>query len=402
MSTKPRVLLVDDDERLLTAAKRILHKHVALDVAVGGKAALAMLNDNDSYAVLVSDQNMPDMKGADLLEEVSTRWPTTTRIMLTGNNDLQTAVSAVNSGHIFRFLNKPCQPEELLQAIQDGERQHRLLTNEKALLEGTLSGSVKVLVDVLALSNPEAFQRASQVRKFARVLNKHMEIPRFWEFEVASMLWPLGLVSLPATLASKAQKGDALTKQEQAMFDQSPQAARDLIKNVPRMENVAKMVYFSKKGFDGTGFPYEDVKGENIPKPARLLKILIDLVHTKSIHKTTAERTFEILNESAHLYDLALLAEVQQVFEKRTSDKPEEIVETSPDELKEGDVIAVDIMDDNDQLLLSTGNELTGLMIRRLRNMRALDLLSKNIMIKRSRPLNASEASIEQRGSDAA
>src|SRR5205085_9651219 len=93
-----------------------------------------------SYAVVVADMRMPKMDGVELLSRLRTLTPTTVRIMLTGNADQQTAIDAVNEGHIFRFLNKPCPPETLEKTLRAALNQHHLITAEKELLELTLTG----------------------------------------------------------------------------------------------------------------------------------------------------------------------------------------------------------------------------------------------------------------------
>jgi len=381
---KCRVLLVDDDERLLNAAKRILRKNVDIHTAEGGAAALKILQESEPFSVLVSDQNMPDMDGARLLEQASKRWPMMTRIMLTGNNDLTTAATAINSGRIFRFLNKPCQPEELLAAIEEGHRQYNLVSGEKALLEKTLSGSVKVLVDVLALSNPKAFHKAAEVRKLLRFLSQKMEIPRFWELEVASMLWPLGGITLPGDLMRKVEADELLSAPEQALVERAPQSAHDLISNIPRMENIANAILYSAKGYDGTGFPRNDIKGSDIPQQARLLRILIDFVQIKINKMCSHSEALTILSLSESAYDPVLLKTIGALLAQAEKNKPQEqIVEVTPLGLRQGDIVARDIFDDRKKMLLAAGNEITALTIARLRSMSELKLVTKPIYVRR-------------------
>ena len=386
MTLKSRVLLVDDDERLLKGAKRILHKTVNLHTAVGGAKALEMLEAGGPYAVIISDQNMPDMKGTVLLEQVSKRWPTTVRIMLTGNNDLQTATSAVNSGQIFRFLNKPCDTKDLVKAIQDGQQQYNLLTAEKELLEQTLSGSVKVLVDVLALTNPKAFEIASEVNTLAKVFTRIETIERPWEFEIASMLWPLGDIALPIELLAKITNGIQLEASEKDLVNESPKFARDLICNIPRMENIAQTIYYAGKNFDGTGYPNDKVKGQDICQQARLLHILIDFVKTRSNLGCSNLETFKRLKEKSHLYDPQLLSEVAKMLKDQPELKTDiqaEVVTLNLMSLEEGDIIVDDIIDNQNRKLLSANNKLTKLMIQRLRNMYKLGLIPKSLVVKR-------------------
>jgi response regulator RpfG family c-di-GMP phosphodiesterase len=81
--------------------------------------------------LVVSDMRMPSMNGAQFLAKVREQKPDTVRMILSGQADLQATIAAVNEGHIYRFLSKPSAPEQLLAAIEDGFKQHRLLTAEK-------------------------------------------------------------------------------------------------------------------------------------------------------------------------------------------------------------------------------------------------------------------------------
>jgi DNA-binding NtrC family response regulator len=112
-----RILMVDDESKVLSGYELLLHKEFQIDTAVGGAAALSALEATGPYAVVVSDMHMPEMNGAQLLARIKHLAPDTIRIILTGNADIQNAVSAVNEGSIFRFLTKPCDKETLGKAL---------------------------------------------------------------------------------------------------------------------------------------------------------------------------------------------------------------------------------------------------------------------------------------------
>src|SRR5262249_53231752 len=125
MSTK--ILFVDDDASILTAFQRNLRKQFALDVAIGGSEALRAMSAKGPYAVLVADMQMPEMNGLEFLKKAEEISPQTVRIMLTGNADQKTASDAVNLGHVFRFLTKPCSTEELAATLKAGLEQYLLV-----------------------------------------------------------------------------------------------------------------------------------------------------------------------------------------------------------------------------------------------------------------------------------
>ena len=100
----PRILLVDDEPYVLRAIKRVLARMgVEIKTAESGLAALDVLSE-ESFDVIISDQSMPGMSGIDLLDRVRVAYPNIVRVMLTGNNDLATAVQAINKGDVLPVL----------------------------------------------------------------------------------------------------------------------------------------------------------------------------------------------------------------------------------------------------------------------------------------------------------
>jgi len=140
-----KILFVDDDTNLLAAMERNLRLKFHLETAASGEAGLAKMAAEGPFAVIVADMQMPGMNGVQLLSEAQKRHPDTVRLMLTGNADQLTAAEAVNIGHVFQFLTKPCPAETVGLALQAGLKQYQLITAERELLEKTLNGCVKVI-----------------------------------------------------------------------------------------------------------------------------------------------------------------------------------------------------------------------------------------------------------------
>jgi DNA-binding NtrC family response regulator len=146
------LFFVDDEPAVIDGYRRTLHQEFHPETANNGQDALAALKSNGPYAVVISDMRMPCMDGVTLLSRVRDLSPTTVRVILTGHADLQSAMNAVNEGHIFRFLTKPCESDVLKKTLTTCLVQYRLITAEKELLENTLMGAIKVLTDVLSLA----------------------------------------------------------------------------------------------------------------------------------------------------------------------------------------------------------------------------------------------------------
>lgn len=117
MEIKPAIVLIDDEERILRSLAMLLRSQYDLHATVDPQEALRIVGDKRIH-VVVSDQRMPQMRGADLLREVRARSPNTMRVLLTGYSELDAVVSSVNEGEIFRFLQKPWDAQELRDTVQ--------------------------------------------------------------------------------------------------------------------------------------------------------------------------------------------------------------------------------------------------------------------------------------------
>jgi response regulator RpfG family c-di-GMP phosphodiesterase len=185
---------------------------------------------------------MPGMDGAVLLQSVMRLFPDTTRILLTGEPGRDAAIAAVNQAQIFRFLTKPCPPDQLRLAVEAGVGHHRLLTAERRILKETLVGCIQALVDVLAITNPVAFGRTSRVKRLAVEFAHSRDNTDFWQLEAAAMLSQLGYISLPPQLVEKLYYGENLTPEEKTLAGGVPAVAMTLLENIPRLEPVIQIL----------------------------------------------------------------------------------------------------------------------------------------------------------------
>ncbi len=138
-----RILCVDDDEKILRSYERQLSEQFQIETAIGPEQGLQAVSDRGPFAVVVSDMCMPGMNGIEFLRKARENAPYTVQIMLTGNADQQTAMDAINEGHIFRFLTKPCPAESLTKALEAGIQKYRQVVSEKALVEKAISGDAE-------------------------------------------------------------------------------------------------------------------------------------------------------------------------------------------------------------------------------------------------------------------
>jgi EAL domain-containing protein (putative c-di-GMP-specific phosphodiesterase class I)/ActR/RegA family two-component response regulator len=125
-STRPGVLIVDDDESLLAALRRQLHRAYNVTTCTNGEQALDALR-RGPYAAIVSDMRMAGLDGAQVLGKARELSPNTTRILLTGHVALEATITAINEGQIFRMLAKPCSTEDLQACLREAIARHEQL-----------------------------------------------------------------------------------------------------------------------------------------------------------------------------------------------------------------------------------------------------------------------------------
>lgn len=270
-----QILLVDDEQNVLDSIKRQLRKQFQISTAPGANEALDIVKSNNEFAVILSDMRMPGKDGVQFFREIQQISPNSTRIMLTGNADQKTAADAVNQGSIFRFLTKPCDPETLRTNLQAGIRQYELITAEKQLLEQTLKGSINVLVDILALTNPAAFSRAERIKHYVKHTAIHLKLAGLWQYEVAALLSQIGYVTVPTETMEKYFAGDALTEHEQSMLAGHATEACRLIANIPRMEDIAQMIATCDTAMPSPLSDNPVITGAQIIRAAKIFDLLI-------------------------------------------------------------------------------------------------------------------------------
>jgi response regulator RpfG family c-di-GMP phosphodiesterase len=365
-----RILFVDDDPNLLAACERNFRRQFPLDTAEGGEVALARLAERGPYAVVVADRQMPVMDGIQLLATVKERAPDTVRIMLTGNADLEAAIRVVNEGNIFRFLTKPCPPDILGKAIEDGRAQYRLVIAEKELLSKTLSGSIKLLTDILSMVDARSFGKAEKLRALIAEITQKMKVEN-------------GYVTLPPETVMKARAGQVLSKVEEQLVTALPDIAARLLANIPRLDGVAKIVRYQHKRFNGTGFPGDATAGESIPAGARLLKILNDMLQLQAGGMSYLNALTELQRRQGW-YDPKLLASVRTALggTKAEPGVARQTVSMSVKDLAVGMVLYSDVCTRDGLLVLSGGHQLNKMTLEKIQNFDQVSGIKEPIFVE--------------------
>lgn len=381
-----RILLIDDDHHLLSAMRRQLMGEFDLTTAQGGEEGIAEVqagkDKRNPFAVVVCDMRMPGMDGVETLRRINEISPETVRIMLTGNADQQTAIDAINEGNIFRFYTKPCETAVLSKGLKAAIEQYRLVMSERELLEKTLTGSLKLLFDVLSMNDPAAAATATRLRDYVRRLTVEFQLPQRWQLEAAASLAPIGQIAVPPEVLAKKRSGEPLSVNEQAVIDRSPEVARNLIANIPRLSKVAEIVYLQDRGYDGSGFPSDGPKGADIPFDARMLKLLKDLAEVTGGTGSPNAAAFFKLEQKAAQYDPKLFAKVRATLESTAPAEAPTEVDVPVAALRPGLLVISDVRLTNGHLILPAFTQLTAPQIERLRNLQKIFTFVEPIKVK--------------------
>ena len=135
MITMNKVLVVDDEESILKGIRLNLGRSFDITLANGPQEALSIFKEEGPFEVVVSDMRMPGMDGATMLREIKEKNPDVMTILLTGHADFEFGGSqALQSGLLFKILNKPCPPQKLAATITDAieEKKRQNQGEEKA------------------------------------------------------------------------------------------------------------------------------------------------------------------------------------------------------------------------------------------------------------------------------
>jgi putative nucleotidyltransferase with HDIG domain len=303
-----KILCVDDEPNILSAMRRMfMLSGFSIEEATSGAQALQKLEQQEFHLIL-SDMQMPEMNGAELLAQVRQRWPKVMRLMLTGTADLKTAISAINEGEIYRYLTKPWNDEELVSTVKSAlerfvlirERDNLLeltkqqnqsladmvntleekvkertaeLSNSYEELRGSYIASVKAYSTLIGLRDRALLAHSKSVAdlavRMAKVANLSQNDTQ--DIYIAGLLHDIGKIGLSDETLSNLSKG--VGGYSKKLYEAHAKAGQDCLAGLYQMERIALYIGTHHERFNGTGFP-DRLKGDAIPLGGRILAVV--------------------------------------------------------------------------------------------------------------------------------
>ncbi len=421
------ILFVDDEENILNALRRLFRPTgYKVTIAHSGAEALAAL-EQQPVDLIVSDMRMPQMNGAELLEQVRHRWPNTVRILLTGYSDMSMTVDAINKGNIYRYISKPWDEGELLAAVSQAlefkqlerdklrleaqiRRQNDALRELNATLElrvqqrteevrQTMSflevahkqlkdsflTSIKVFAGLIELRERTLAGHSRRVADMARTLGKKMGLVEqdLQDVFIAGLLHDIGKIGMHDRALSKPFIMLVGDDRDEAM--RHPVTGQAVLMGLEPLHGAAKLIRSHHERFDGMGYP-DGLAGESIPLGARILAVANDYdavqIGTQLSKKLSANDALEyILDGRGKRYDPQVVDAFRGMMGGHAQNGYETIGLKS-EHLKPGMILARDIVSKEGVMLLARDYVLTAAIIDQIRNFERSTGLALTILVR--------------------
>jgi response regulator RpfG family c-di-GMP phosphodiesterase len=425
MSTEqltPVVLFVDDESNILKALQRLtMDEEFETEIASSGDEGLQVLASLENVALIVSDQRMPGMNGAEFLQQSQQLAPDAIRMLLTGYSDISAAADAINKGGASRYLNKPWNDDDLLQIVrtavetwqlsQENKRlqsiiqtqndelkewnsnlKERVLQQTTAIrkkaddlneaviqLKQNYNGMISAFSNLVELRGQRNQQHARNVAELASgAAREYGLMPEEVEtIRIAALLHDIGEIGIPEKVLEKSQ--DYMTPDELHLYSQHPVRGQMAIDGIVDLRPAGVLIRHHHENFNGTGFP-DKLAGEQIPIGARILAYADQLDRARTSGGDTAEQALARVE-----LGLAIKLDpgLQRVFRKvaryayftMPEHDPDVAVELElrPDELRKGMLLTRDVLSGTGLMLLNKGVVLDEIKIEAIQRYYKLD-----------------------------
>jgi CheY-like chemotaxis protein len=361
MKGLPKVLFVDDQAEVLEELKVSVSDVCDPFVATSAEEGLQVFQKEGPFTVVVSDQILPGVDGADFLAKVIRRDPHVSTMLLTGNANYNDAMTAVNKGHVFRLLEKPYCPKALRNAIVAGERQRDLMLAERVLLHETLIGAVNALTETLSTVKPRFFGRAQRVKRLAGEVARYLDFPHPWQVETAAVFSQMASITLPEEEAENVFLRKRLRPQIIKLVDKFPEVIDHLLGHIPRLEEVREIL----DCLMGNPLPYQKPGKEETYRAFEILDAALEYDYLE-VEGHDSEVILGTLQAGRKNFNQDVIEAITQLQQKS---KTRYLVnELHLDDLREGMRLAEDLSLDTAMLVAPKGTDITKHFLQVLHN----------------------------------
>ncbi|MFH1812262.1 MAG: HD domain-containing phosphohydrolase [Pseudomonadota bacterium] len=296
--TPVRVLVIDDDEMILSALSKLLARRgYSVETAVRPELALERVRQTagtaEGFDVVLCDYRMPGMVGSEVLSMVASICPDTARLLITANTDFETVQDAVNRGGIHRVLGKPWKPADLFAAVDEGaklarlqhenreldhavHKQNELLKRMNEHLDHLVSQRttdlLEGLISALDFRDTETQWHSRRVSLYARRLGEQIGLGGTELIAVSqgSLLHDIGKIGVRDSVLLKPGK---LSAEEWEEMKTHVRIGFEILTPIAFLRDASSLVLDHHERFDGTGYP-QGTRGQDICIGARIFGVV--------------------------------------------------------------------------------------------------------------------------------
>jgi len=412
--TGATLLCVDDEQNILSALRRLFRQDGYRILTAGSGEEGIGLMEREPVDLVISDMRMPGMDGAHFLERVSSRWPDTLRILLTGHADVASTIAAINKGRIFRYIAKPWDDQDVRLIVrhalerQQLERDKRRLealtqrqneelrvlnvslearvearTAELSLAHDALAvaneklkagflTSIKVFSNLIELSEGTRSGHSRRVADLSRRTAVKIGLDRVAAQDVmlAGLLHDIGKIGLPDALLAKP--ASLMNAEEQAQFKRHPQKGESALMALDSLRSAARLLRSHHERYDGRGYP-DGLGGADVPLGARILAVANDYdglqIGSLSAKRLSSAEALAFLQmERGKRYDPQVVDAFASLNGSESAGKTLKEWALAPEALRSGMVLSRDLISREGALLLAADFLLDDSLIRQIRD----------------------------------
>ncbi len=384
---KPMILLVDDEACVLRSIKRVLYRETFdLHLCHSGSEALNFLAQN-SVDVIVSDMRMPEITGAELLQQVATRWPNTVRILLTGYADMRSTVAAINEGKLFAYIKKPWVDKDLIQTLNQAwdckrkadEKESLFAKSEARLKEAHYNlqhqhmSSIKVMSTLLESRTTRGAGHSREICEFALTIGEYLGLNEEEQETLyyAAMVHDIGLIALPDQILETPYH--RLHAKDKTLYQQHSIWGEQLLCEISQLQPLAEIIRYHHECYDGSGYP-DGLVGDTIPICSQILSVVSDyddLMHGRYYSRcfSSDEAQHFMIEQVGKRYSRTVVRAAIEGIGRLSSTQRMDVSDTPEKSFVLGEgVLDEDIFDDNGLLLLAKGAVIDQRLLDRLQN----------------------------------
>jgi len=419
VATTGRVFCVDDEQNILKSLKRLLLSH-NIEVVTESDARVAVERlKNETFEVIISDMRMPEISGAEVLEQAALHQPDSFRILMTGYADIASTIAAVNLGKIQRYIAKPWDNDALVAAIREGLqfallRQHNQLLRQQIEQQNQqliqLNQSLEAQVERRTIQLKQSLQQlkaslrqiehnhmyllkvlynqmnvhplidgrfAISVSYLAAALARQMGLTAVEQQQIAlaGKLLEIGLTGLAPALLQKTWY--QLDAKEWQRYREHVRFAAEILSPAPALAGVAEMIGSQYEQFDGQGYP-AGKHAEQIAIGSRVVAVARDyqgLLQGRllAVKLSSAAALAHLRAQQGTVYDPLVIMALAEVLSQQTSTPELQPLSSgvSLQQLQPGMRLKHNVYNQKNMLLLPEGYVLTSASLAKLQQILA-------------------------------